>query len=265
MDLLQLVVLALVQGITEFLPISSSAHLILIPALFGWSDQGMLIDVALHVGTLAAVAGYFWRECLRMGEGSVSLLRGRYDGGAKLLLLVIIGTLPVVVVGVAFQEAIAIHLRSAGLIAVTTIAFGLLLYLADRSGRRTEIMEAMTWRHALLIGLAQCLALIPGTSRAGITMTAALFLGYQRAEAARFSLLLSIPTTAAAGCLIGLQLWKGGDLALQTDALLAAGFAFIAAWLAIGGMMAWLRRASFTPFVFYRLFLGVSLLVWFYL
>ena len=126
-------------------------------------------------------------------------------------------------------------------------------------------MEAMTWRHALLIGLAQCLALIPGTSRAGITMTAALFLGYQRAEAARFSLLLSIPTTAAAGCLIGLQLWKGGDLALQTDALLAAGFAFIAAWLAIGGMMAWLRRASFTPFVFYRLFLGVSLLVWLYL
>jgi len=265
MDLIQLLVLALVQGITEFLPISSSAHLILIPHLFGWQDQGLMIDVALHVGTLGAVVTYFWRETLRMAGGGGSLLRGRYDGPARLLLLVIIATLPVIVAGFAFREMVSLHLRSATLIAGTTIVFGLLLYAGDRWGRRTEIMEAMTWRHALLIGLAQCLALVPGTSRAGITMTAALFLGYQRTEAARFSLLLSIPTTAAAGFLIGWELWQTGDFALQGDALLGAAFAFVAAWLAIGAMMAWLRRSSFTPFVIYRLLLGIGLLLWLYL
>lgn len=265
MDFLQLLFLALVQGITEFLPISSSAHLILVPALTGWSDQGLMIDVALHVGTLAAVMTYFWRETLRMTEGSLSLARGRLDSGSRLLLLVIIGTLPVVVAGFSLRDLVSGEFRNPALIAGTTIGFGVVLYLADRLGQRQAVMDGMSWRHALLIGLAQCLALVPGTSRSGITITAALFLGYQRAEAARFSLLLSIPTTAAAGLLMGRELWKSGDLALQGNAILAAFFAFMAAWLAIGGMMAWLRQASFTPFVIYRLALGLVLLGWLYL
>lgn len=265
MELLHLLVLALVQGVTEFLPISSSAHLILIPEVLDWKDQGLMIDVALHVGTLAAVVSYFWRESLRMAGGLLSLAQGRYDASARLLLLIVLATLPVVIVGYALQEVVSLYLRSASVIAATTIGFGILLYLADRFGRRREVMEAMTWRQALVIGLFQCLALVPGTSRAGITMTAALFLGYQRAEAARFSLLLSIPTTAAAGVLIGAELWRSGDLALQRDALVAAALAFLAAWLAIGAMMGWLQRASFTPFVVYRLILGIGLLFWLYL
>lgn len=265
MDLLQLLVLAFVQGVTEFLPISSSAHLILVPALTGWPDQGLLIDVSLHVGTLAAVMSYFWRETFRMAEGSVSLLRGRLDGSANLLLLVVVGTLPVVIAGFLLREVVSGDWRNPALIAGTTIGFGIVLYLADRFGRRQRAMEGMGLHHALLIGLAQCLALVPGTSRSGITMTAALLLGYERAEAARFSLLLSIPTTAAAGLLMGRELWRSGDLAMQADALVAACLAFVAAWLAIGGMMAWLRHASFTPFVVYRLSLGVILLAWLYL
>jgi len=265
MDLLQLLVLALVQGVTEFLPISSSAHLILVPALTGWPDQGLKIDVALHVGTLAAVTCYFWRETCRMAGGGLSLLRGRLDGDARLLLLVVIGTLPVVIAGLLLRDLVAGDWRNPSLIAGTTIGFGLLLFLADRIGRRSATMEGLSWRHALLIGLAQCLALVPGTSRSGITMTAALLLGYQRTEAARFSLLLSIPTTAAAGALMGRELWHSGDLALQLDAVVSAAFAFVAAWLAIGGMMAWLRQSSFTPFVVYRLALGLFLLAWLYL
>ncbi|HLS69988.1 MAG TPA: undecaprenyl-diphosphate phosphatase [Kiloniellales bacterium] len=265
MDYLHLLVLAVVQGITEFLPISSSAHLILIPEIFGWRDQGLMIDVALHVGTLAAVVTYFSRESLRMAGGAISLAGGRYDGSARLLLLIVVATVPVVVAGFALREVVSLHLRSATVIAATTIGFGILLYVADRWGRRQSVVEGMTWQHAFLIGLVQCLALVPGTSRAGVTMTAALFLGYQRVEAARFSLLLSIPTTAAAGVLIAWELWQSGDFALQGDALLGAAFAFVAAWLAIGAMMAWLRRSSFTPFVVYRLLLGVALLLWLYL
>src|SRR5690625_29727 len=262
MDLIQLLVLAVVQGVTEFLPISSAAHLILVPAFLSWPDQGLMIDVALHSGPLAAVVVYVWRGRVGMAGGALSLLRGRYDDRAQLALLVIVGTLPVVILGFSLRDVVSLYLRNPALIAFTTIGFGIVLYVADRWGRRLKLMESMTWRHALLIGLAQCLALIPGTSRSGITMTAALFLGYQRADAARFSLLLSIPTTAAAGLLIGLELWKSGDVALQADALLAAALAFATAWLAIGAMMSWLRHAGFTPFVVYRLLLGGILLFW---
>jgi undecaprenyl-diphosphatase len=189
--------------------------------------------------------------------------RGASHANGSLLLKVLVGTLPVVVAGLLARDLVEGALRSGAVIAWMTIAFGVLLYLADRrGGERT--LDDLSVRDAALIGLAQAIALVPGVSRAGVTMTAARFLGYSRAEAARFSLLLSIPTILAASALIGYELHASGDLALRRDAWLAAALAFVSALLAIGAMMAWLKRASFTPFVVYRLLLGLGLLVWLY-
>jgi undecaprenyl-diphosphatase len=258
-------VLAIVQGITEFLPISSSAHLILVPKITGWSDQGLMIDIALHIGTLAAVMAYFHRETAGMIRGGFRLLGGDSSSPeARLALYVVIATLPVVMGGLLLKGFVATEGRNALLIALTTIGFGGILWLADLNGKKDgrTPFEGMTPRAALVIGLAQILALIPGVSRSGITMTAALFLGYRRDAAARFSLLLSIPTTAAAGTLVGVDIWKSGDAALQLDAVVAAGLSFLAALAAIAALMAWLRRSTFAPFVIYRLVLGCALLAW---
>ena len=264
MDWLNLIVLAIVQGITEFLPISSSAHLILIPQLTPWDDQGLAIDVAMHVGTLIAVMAYFHAEVARMITGGLNLLRGRPDGDTRLLLQLALATVPVIILGFLLKDVIAGDWRSPILIASTTIGFGILLYIADRKGETSErALAGMTYRDALLIGLFQALALVPGVSRSGITMTAGLFLAFSRTEAARFSLLLSIPTTMAAGLLGGYEIWQSGDTALQADAFYAALLAFVAALLAIWALMAWLKKSSFTPFVVYRLILGAFLLFWF--
>lgn len=264
MDWLNLIVLAVVQGITEFLPISSSAHLILVPQLMAWEDQGLAIDVAMHIGTLAAVMVYFHAEVRRLIRGGLNLVTGRPDGDTRLLLQLALATLPVVIVGFLVKDLVATSFRSPLLIAATTIGFGMLLWIADRKGDTAErALAGMTYRDALFIGLLQAIALVPGVSRSGITMTAGLFLAFSRTEAARFSLLLSIPTTAAAGVLGGLELLQSGDAALQADAIYAAILAFAAALLAIWAMMAWLKKASFTPFVVYRLVLGGFLLFWF--
>lgn len=252
-----LVVLAIVQGITEFLPISSSAHLILVPALTGWDDQGLAIDVAMHIGTLFAVMLFFRRDTVRLVSGGIDALRGRLTDDARLSLQVIAATVPVVIAGLLLKEHIANDWRSPALITVTTAVFGIVLWLADRraAGARGTV-ASLTWRDAMIIGLAQALALVPGVSRSGITMTAALVLGQRRPEAARFSLLLSIPTTAAAGVLGGADLIQSGSVALQTDAFVAGMLAFFSALAAIAGLMAWLRRATFLPFVLYRLILA---------
>lgn len=264
MDWLNLLVLALVQGITEFLPISSSAHLILVPALFGWPDQGLAIDIAVHVGTLVAVLVYFRRDIVDLLGGFFTMLAGRPDERTRLLLYLVVATVPIVVVGFLAKNLVASSAREELLIAATTIGFGLVLWRADRDGAaNTREIADMTMKDALLIGLAQVLALIPGTSRAGITVTAALFLRFKRSESARFSMLLSIPTIAAAGLLGSLDLIKSGDTALQADALWAAFFSFLAALVAIWGLMAWLKRSSFAPFVVYRLLFGLFLLYWF--
>lgn len=260
MPLLHLVVLAVVQGVTEFLPISSSAHLILVPALTGWPDQGLALDVAMHVGTLAAVMLYFRHEMAALGCGLTHALAGRRTAEARLVLQVIAATVPVVVAGLLLKDRIESDWRSAALITVTTLVFGVLLWLADRRGRTgAGTVAGLSWRAALIIGLAQVLALVPGVSRSGITMTAALFLGQSRPEAARFSFLLAIPTTAGAGVLTGADLLQSGDAALQGDALIAAVLAFVSAYLAIAGLMSWLRRATFTPFVVYRIALAAAL------
>lgn len=262
MEFGHVLLLAVVQGVTEFLPISSSAHLILVPKLTGWTDQGLMIDVALHMGTLAAVMLYFRGETAAMVRGGFQLLMfDTSSADARLALQVVVGTLPVVVAGLLLERVIATDWCDPLLISAMTIGFGVLLWVADRdrdqSARRS--FAGLTIVVALLIGLAQMLALVPGVSRSGITMTAALLLGFRREAAARFSLLLSIPTTAAAGALAGVDLWRSGDLAMQLDALVAA---VLAALAAIAGLMAWLQRATFTPLVLYRLVLGCALLAW---
>jgi undecaprenyl-diphosphatase len=261
MDLHQLSVLAVVQGITEFLPISSSAHLILVPAITGWADQGLALDVATHLGSLVAVLVYFRRDALQMMREAAG--RAVEPARRSLLLKVAVATVPVVLAGFALKGMVETTLRDALVIAWMTIVFGVLLYLADRN-RGTRTVGEMGLRDAALIGVAQALAIIPGVSRSGVTMTAARFLGYSRPEAAHFSLLMAIPTILAASALIGLELQAERGRLLDPDLWIAAALSFIAALLAIALMMEWLRRASFTPFVVYRLLLGVVLLAWLY-
>ena len=265
MSIEQLIVLAVVQGITEFLPISSSGHLILVPYFTGEVDQGLIIDVALHVGTLGAVMLYLWRDIARMLVGLGRMLRGRADPGARLALQLVLATLPLVAAGYAASRYLGDALRSVEVIGWATLGFGILLWLVDRAGMTVRRIEHLGYGGALFIGCSQILALIPGTSRSGITMTAARLLGFERAEAARFSMLLSIPAILASGTLQGLKLYQAGDAQLTVDALVAAGLALVAALIAIVAMMGWLRRASFLPFVLYRIALGGGLLVWLYL
>ena len=262
---MHLAVLAIVQGITEFLPISSSAHLALVPYATGWEDQGQTLDIAVHVGTLVAVLVWAWRDIWRMVSGLARAMGGRRNDGADLAFYVIVGSIPVILAGLALKMADATDIfRNIEVIGWATVVFALLLWAADGIGMTIRRLEHMSTGSALLIGLLQVTALIPGASRAGVTMTAGRLLGFERAEAARFSLLLGIPAIAGAGVLEGLDLWQSGNLALGTDAAIAAGLAFISALIAIALMMSWLRRASFLPFILYRLALGGLILWWVY-
>jgi undecaprenyl-diphosphatase len=252
--------LAVVQGITEFLPISSSAHLVLVPVLFKWPDQGLILDVAVHVGTLLAVMLYLWRELWAMAVGLARLARGRRDPGAVLFFHLVAGTIPVVIGGYLLYRHQPEGIRSITVIAWATLGFGLALYVTDKIGMTLRRIEHLKLSDVVVIGLAQVLSLIPGTSRSGITMTAGRLLGMERPDAARFSLLLSIPANAGAGVLLGWDLYKSGDARLTADAGIAAALAFVCALVAILLMMAWLRRATFTPFVVYRIVLGGFLL-----
>lgn len=263
--MLLLILLALIQGITEFLPISSSAHLVLFPMVMGVDDQGLGIDLALHAGTLVAVMAYFRNETGQLFRGGLQLVQpGRSSPERTLALQVAVATLPVVVVGLLFREFIAQELRALPVIATTTLVFGVLLGVADWRGRGNAPVVTMTLTMALLIGLAQTLALIPGVSRSGITITAALLVGLARPEAARFALLLAIPTTAAATLLGVIELLRGteGFAADPADAVTAAGLAMLSAYLAIFWLMRFVQRASFMPFVYYRVVLGLVLFGW---
>lgn len=264
MPLLQIFVLAALQGVTEFLPISSSGHLILVSPLTGWPDQGLTIDVAVHVGTLGAVIAYLWRDLWNIMKSLGELARGRVTSGARLFGNLIVATIPVVIAGYLINEKYGGVSRNPEVIAWAFLGFGVVLFVTDKLFMTVKRMEHIGILSALVVGMFQVLALIPGTSRAGITMTAARMLGYERSDAARFSMLLSIPTIIGAGALKGTELYQSGDAALGLDALLSAGFAFVLAFVAIYLMMAWLRRASFTPFAIYRVLLGGLLLAWLY-
>lgn len=254
-------VLALIQGLTEFLPISSAAHLILFPRLFGWPDQGLAFDVAVHVGSLAAVGLYFRADLGRMArDWGRSLAGGPLTADARLAWAVCWGTVPAGLAGLILKDWVAHALRGPRVIAAATIGFGLLLWWADARARRTRDEHALTWRDVLVIGCAQALALVPGTSRSGITMTAALMRGLTRAAAARFSFLLSIPIIVLAG---GLNAWELLQAAphppwgfLVTGILLS----FASAYGCIHFFLALIERIGMTAFVAYRLLLGAVLL-----
>jgi undecaprenyl-diphosphatase len=264
MPIEQIVVLALIQGITEFLPISSSGHLILAPVLLGWPDQGVLVDVMTHMGSLLAVLVYFWRDVLGMLHGCLDALRGRITREARLVFYILIGTIPIIIVGGILKlTGLSDLTRSATLVAWNAIIFGILLYVADRFGLMTRVMADMTWKPAVIIGLAQALSLNPGTSRSGITITAGRALGFQRPEAARFSFLLSIPATAAAGILIiGDAVEKQEPI--TNAALMTGALTFLVALATIAFLMRLIRHMSFLPFVIYRLLLGIVLLALIY-
>jgi undecaprenyl-diphosphatase len=291
----QAVVLALVQGVTEFLPISSSAHLVLVPYLFGWPDQGLGFDVATNTGTLLAVIVYLRRELAAVTRAGLRSLTfgvrgaGRQDdsgggaaeapsGGAeadgrprlppeaRLAWGIALATVPVAVAGLLAHDWVATAGRNPLLIAATSIGFGLLLWWADRAGARRRELESVTWGDAAFVGLAQALSLIPGTSRSGITITAGLARGLTREEAARFSFLLYVPVGVLAA---GLELWdfagEGAPVAAIGPTLLGFAVAAVAAYFTIGALLAWVRRQSLTVFVVYRVLLGLVILAVLYL
>ena len=266
MPMLQLFLLAVVQGITEFLPVSSSGHLVLLPNLAGLPDQGLVIDVAVHVGTLGAVLLYFRADVSRILSGMVRMASGRFDGpDVQLALLLVLATVPVIIAGFAFRlTGLTLMLRSVTVIAWATLIFGLVLWWADRTGSKARTTGDWSPRDAIVMGLWQAIALIPGTSRSGITITAARRLGFARPDAARLAMLMSIPTIIASGTLLGLEVASSLDLPKARDGCIAAALAFVAALGALHFMMRLIERVSFTPFVIYRVVLGLALLAWSY-
>ncbi len=262
MDLVQIIILAIVQGLTEFLPISSSAHLILVPLVLKWPDQGLVFDVAVHVGSLLAVLIYFRhtvRALFRAWLGS--LTGGKVSSDSRLAWWVIFGTIPAVICGYLFKATIETELRSPWVIAITTIAFGLLLWMADKAGSRKRNETQLGLFDVLIIGCFQAIALIPGTSRSGITMTAGLFLGMTRRSAARFSFLLSMPLIFASGVLQTRDLVQS-SLAIDWFALfLAVVISAVSAGLCIHLFLKLIERMGMLPFVIYRLMLGCALVL----
>lgn len=261
MDWLQVVILALVQGITEFLPVSSSAHLILVPVLTSWQDQGLAFDVALHLGSLLAVVLYFRAELLAMTASWFRSLRTRQaDSDARLAWAVLLGTIPVGLAGLAFKDVIETVLRSPLYLAAGLIVFGVLLAWADLRHRGSRTEYQMNWKDVLVIGCAQAVALFPGTSRSGITITAALFMGLNREAASRFSFLLSIPVIVLACALLIKDLVETPQ-PIEWGAMLAGVvLSGLSAYLCIHYFLAFIKRIGMMPFVAYRIALGVILI-----
>ena len=261
-DAIQAFCLGIIQGITEFLPISSSAHLILSPVLLGWTDQGVAFDLAVHVGTLLAVMLYFRRDVADLAkDGIASLIGRRFTGQGLMACYLVVGTVPAALTGLLLLDLIDTQLRSVGIIFFTTLIFGLLLGWADWRPNQSRPITSLSWRDALLVGMAQALSLIPGTSRSGVTITAGLLLGLSREAAARFSFLLAIPVTglAASAKLVEIAV---SDTAVDWAGFLIGGLtSFAMAITAIHFFLKWLNRFGMWPYVVYRLGLA-ALIYW---
>lgn len=265
MPLVQIVVLAVIQGVFEFLPISSWTHLVMVPALFGWAyDYGLQVEMAVHVGTLLAVMLYFWREMWRLVRGGLMLLRGRVTGDSRMLLLLILATLPVVGASFLIRDYSEVMRQNFVAIAFATIGFGILLYAVDAAFMQIRRLEHLGAVNALLFGVAQVLALLPGTSRTGITMTAGRFLGFERLEAARFSLLMAVPVGIGQLVLLTRAAMRDEVRTVDGATILAGALAFVTAMLAIWFVMAWVKRASLGLFAIYRVLAGAGILYWYY-
>ncbi|WP_421789908.1 undecaprenyl-diphosphate phosphatase [Hyphobacterium sp.] len=264
MPLTQLILLALVQGLTEFLPVSSSAHLILAPIAAGLEDQSPLIDVMAHAGSLIAVLVYFWRDLWDIAKGKLAWLSGKMTPGGRLALLVGAATPPILIAGGALYLTGHTDLfRSPLIIGIATLVFALPLWAADRFARSAKTTAELGYGGAFLIGLSQVFALIPGASRSGVTMTAGRALGLSRSEAARFSMLMAIPVIIVFGLVAGLDLAQGGEAGASLgDGLIVAGLSFLSAWAAIAVMMRFVERVGFLPFVLYRIALA-AVIFWF--
>ena len=259
MDIFQAIALAVLQGLTEFLPISSSAHLILLPVIAGWDDQGLAFDVAVHVGTLTAVLLYYRKDLAVIISAWLGSIVGKgMNDDAKLAWYVGFGTIPVGLVGISLSDNIQEALRSPLVIAGATIVFALLLWWAEK--RAKEQRETVTFLDAVMVGLFQAIALIPGTSRSGITITAGLLLGLKREYAAKFSFLLSIPVIALAGSLKALELYQS-EIAVNWNFMFTgAAISAVVAYLSIAWFLRLLNNIGMMPFVWYRLVLGVILI-----
>lgn len=262
--------LALVQGITEFLPVSSSGHLVLVPSITNQSDHGVSIDVAAHIGTLIAVMIYVRSDLFKMTLALQNTVLKTLRPNANILIdvpslmmikILIIATIPVIIAGFLISLFEPDMLRLVQTVAISNIIFAIFLWHSDKTSPSEHTLSEMGLKQALFIGLAQMLALIPGTSRSGVTMTMARYLGFERLSAARFSLLLSIPVIVAAGCLQIVKLIRQENIVVGTAALYVAIFSSIIALGAIHGMMKWLGRANFNLFVYYRFALGLVLLI----
>lgn len=263
MPLMLLSLLAIVQGITEFLPVSSSAHLILVHHFSGYETDALALDVAVHMGSVVAVLIYLRAEVMQVFRGLYDLLRGaRQTAAARLALCLILVTIPTLIIGAIMAiTGIVDHLRTPTVIGATMIIFGVMLYWADKNHDQTREMQDWNLRDVVKMGLWQAVALIPGTSRSGITMTVARMLNFKRHAAAKISMLMSIPVTLSTGGYLGIKVAKEGVSAeAWGDIALAAFLSFVAAYIALNLMMKFLDKVSFTPYVVYRILLGIGLL-----
>lgn len=260
MSLFFIAVLSVVQGLTEFLPISSSGHLVLLPHLLGEHDQGLAMDVALHIGTLMAALVYYRKDVWNMAAAVLTWKATKDKTSRNLGVYIVLATIPAVIFGLVIETVFPGGIRSVNVVIANTLIFAVIMAIADRFGKKTETIKGITLKQALIIGCAQCLALIPGTSRSGITITAALFLGINRVDAAKFSFLLGMPAIAGAGLIGLLDLIKAGDTAALQDAAIGASLSFLTGLAAIHFMIKWLGRHSLMPFVVYRLILGAGLI-----
>lgn len=264
MDPIQAIVLAIVQGLSEFLPISSSGHLILVPHFLGWEDQGLAFDVAVHIGTLAAVLAYFRRPLSAMTRSwFASVFGGRHDENSRLAWCVILGTIPVGLVGLLFSDFIEAHLRSPLFVAGTLSFFGILMWLADKLGKQEKDEYSIGWKQALVIGCAQAMALMPGTSRSGITITAGLGLGLTRSAAARFSFLLAVPGIAMAGAYEGLKLVTSGEGADWGAMGIGMVVSAITGYACIAFLLKVIEKIGLLPFTLYRLLIAAVIVAHF--
>jgi len=261
MTLIQIIVLSLIQGLTEFLPVSSSAHLILGSEVFDWPDQGLVFDVATHLGTLLAVLVFFRRDLRKMAASWLDSNHGD-EAARKLGLTLVVASIPAIIAGGLLHGLVESTLRDTRVIAFATIGFGLLLWWADARFARNKRLRDMTMKSGILIGLAQMLALVPGASRSGITITVGRMLGFSADGAARFSFLLSIPIITAAGGYGVLRMLLNDSPINWSQFGLAVVLSALAGWLCIAAFLALLQRVGLVPFVIYRLALGVVLL-WF--
>ena len=263
MDIFQAIILAVLQGLTEFLPISSSAHLILVPELLGWEANGLAFDVAVHVGTLVAVLVFLKKEIARIVPAWISGWRGfRWSHDGALGWLLVVATIPVGIVGLLGGDFIELHLRTAMIIAAATLIFGLLLGWADRTGASNDSqLDSLTLKHAIIVGVAQALALIPGTSRSGVTMTALLALGYTRIAAARFSFLMAIPAIALPGLLKTHELIISNQPVAWNLLAIGAVMSAVVAFATMHWFINLIAKIGMLPFVIYRILLAVAIVV----